>query len=709
MKRPLPSPSLSPSSPILCRAVRLTSATPVISAPDLGQLRMILGIGLMATALLGCGGSDHERNTRPGDQTSREIVARPADAGTATLKTFDGDTACDSLESYIEDSLLAETDAPLSALRSGSTPARKAAQPPAPADQPRLPVSMYRSPPATTGEPIAGVEQGDFVSRDGSRLWILADQNPLLQLTRVEPAAHGALAVTARAQWNSHEQAAGLHRLGNGHLVALSTANLAIPFPHAPGLTTKETPPPPVVRPTTRIRVVDGGATDLPTLWTVDLPGTLKASRRVGTKIQVITKSSFALPSGVRTAGDVIASTDPADRSSVIDQALVDNERLIRAQPLQAWLDQAAVPTLAQCQTYLAVDAPTRLGTVTLATVDTATRTLTRRTVLARLRSVHLSATATIVATADWVTTPDSDTYLHRFVIDDGNDLAYDNSHRIGGVPISAKAISETATGQIRVATRERDATGTIQTYLATYQVRPMPAPWQSIGRTPALAVGEDLASASFIGDRAYLASTRFTEPLLVFDVSADAPPSRIGSLPVPGLLSWVQPIGDRYTLAIADAGKAGPERQVRATLIDTTDPAAPTALSSIDFPTYTTTPLFHDAWSFGWQPASAPIASPVPEGTNGVFALPLHPSALPPVNPGEAFGLGVLAIDPAAGADALRHLGSVPIGQTDPGDGSMPVRPMFHDGEVFYVTPLGVSNAMIEKPGESISTASAW
>ena len=80
----------------------------------------------------------------------------------------------------------------------------------------------------------------------------------------------------------------------------------------------------------------------------------------------------------------------------------------------------------------------------------------------------------------------------------------------------------------------------------------------------------ENLMSARFAGDKAYVVTFRQTDPLFVVDLSNASNPVIAGHLEVPGFSTHIEPIGDKLFTIGFDAGK------VAASIFDVSDPANP-------------------------------------------------------------------------------------------------------------------------------------
>jgi hypothetical protein len=81
--------------------------------------------------------------------------------------------------------------------------------------------------------------------------------------------------------------------------------------------------------------------------------------------------------------------------------------------------------------------------------------------------------------------------------------------------------------------------------------------------------VEEVVQSARFVGDRAYVVTFRQIDPLIVLDVSTDAP-KVLGELEIPGFSQYMHPLDATHLITVGQSAKGGIQLQ----LFDVTDPA---------------------------------------------------------------------------------------------------------------------------------------
>ncbi|MBI5481462.1 MAG: beta-propeller domain-containing protein [Deltaproteobacteria bacterium] len=103
------------------------------------------------------------------------------------------------------------------------------------------------------------------------------------------------------------------------------------------------------------------------------------------------------------------------------------------------------------------------------------------------------------------------------------------------------------------------------------------------IGRLDDIARGEDIRSARFDGDTAYLVTFKKTDPLFVIDLSNPRAPTVRSELKVPGFSTYMQMMDDTHVLGIGfnaqDEGSFAWFQGIQLQVFDVTDPYNPKVL----------------------------------------------------------------------------------------------------------------------------------
>lgn len=106
-------------------------------------------------------------------------------------------------------------------------------------------------------------------------------------------------------------------------------------------------------------------------------------------------------------------------------------------------------------------------------------------------------------------------------------------------------------------------------------------------GEITGLAKGEQIKSARFMGDTAYVVTFVQTDPLFVIDLSDPAKPEIVGEVKLPGFSSYLHPVGDGLLVGVGVGGtETGTDGSSKISLFDVTDPENPKEIDYLTFPT---------------------------------------------------------------------------------------------------------------------------
>src|SRR5262249_18372785 len=138
------------------------------------------------------------------------------------------------------------------------------------------------------------------------------------------------------------------------------------------------------------------------------LPGSYNTSRRIGSSVRVVLSDGFHWPREVKWWPDYDSSLyqDEERLARAFDELIASNTIIIRRHPLNAWLpaatrklaDGSTVELSYDCSEFSRSNAPTRLGIVSIATLDLQNPDhLRRSTIVADPGPVYASPTALYV------------------------------------------------------------------------------------------------------------------------------------------------------------------------------------------------------------------------------------------------------------------------------------------------------------------------
>ena len=528
---------------------------------------LVLGTaGLVGAA---CGG---------GTTPSPQAVQRKVE-----LQSFAGPNACADLEKYLEDTAVLQMRTQLEAARDNvpswgwwggwgmrggpedMAMAAGTAAPNAAGEAKATPTDF-----TTTNNQVEGVDEADFVKNDGTRIFVLSGNK--LYATRSWPASatnlQGKLEVEG---WPRH-----MFLDGTDRAVVFSTVYQPYALQPANGRVCAASYCGYYYANTTKVTVVD--VSDLSNLRVTHeyfLPGMYNNARKVGSSVRMVMSDQFHYPPTMRWYPDYTQGLweNKVALRAAYDSLIAQNEQLIRAQTLADWLPAGRVTVngvtsiLAQdCGSFAKVNAPVRLGTVTVATLNLDTPDqLDRTTIMGEAGEIYASAKNLYVANRHWWWWPQPGqkdaTYLHKFDISDPQKAVYVASGQADGHILDQFSMDEDDTGYFRIATtiasRELDPQnpqnwwGRLVTTNRVSVMAEVTGSLVTVGESDDVAKGERITSSRFIGNTAYVVTFRQVDPLFVFDLKNPMKPEKVGELKVPGFSSYIHPLGPDHLLTI--------------------------------------------------------------------------------------------------------------------------------------------------------------
>lgn len=518
----------------------------------------------LASLLNGCG-----KNT--------DIPDPPAVVNRVSLQSFNGANACRDLETYLEDTAVLQMRTQLEAQRDGipgwgwwgfrgGLEGDLAGGPPqaSAAGGSAAPTNF-----TTTNNQVAGVDEADFVKNDGTRIFALSGNT--LHAVKSWPANETSVQGTLRIEGYPRE----MFLEGTNKAVVFSSIYTWYPLSNAGGVQCLGIHCGYSFANTVKVTEVDvSDLTNLRVLKETYLPGHYNSARKVGASVRLVLSDDFNFPTGFKWGPDWVPGLweDKARLRSAYDAVIADNERLIRAQTLAEWvpaakIKQGGATTLVPhaCDAFSRVNAPTRLGQVSVVTLDLAASSINRTSILAEPGEIYASQNNLYVATRHWWWWPQpgqrDTTYLHKFDISQPGSAVYVASGSVDGHIVDQFSMDEAASGHFRIVT-------TIQTRVVDSE---NPDNWWGrmettnrlsvlgenagyldvVGQSPDLAPGERVQSSRIVGDKGFVVTFRQVDPLFTFDLSDPTNPRKLGELKIPGFSTYIHPLDANHLLTI--------------------------------------------------------------------------------------------------------------------------------------------------------------
>jgi hypothetical protein len=179
-------------------------------------------------------------------------------------------------------------------------------------------------------------------------------------------------------------------------------------------------------------------------------------------------------------------------------------------------------------------------------------------------------------------------TELHRFDVSDPTKTVYKASGSVPGFILNNYALSE-YNGDLRVASTEQppwQPGSTAPTSSSRVTVlRQDGAKLNQMGAVGGLGEGERIYAVRFMGERGYVVTFRQVDPLYTLDLTDPTAPKVVGALKIPGYSAYLHPVAENLLLGIGREGA-----NVKASLFDVANLAAPREVTNLQFPSSTTT-----------------------------------------------------------------------------------------------------------------------
>ena len=162
------------------------------------------------------------------------------------------------------------------------------------------------------------------------------------------------------------------------------------------------------------------------------------------------------------------------------------------------------------------------------------------------------------------------------------------------------------------------------------------------VGEVTGLAPGQRIFATRFVGERGYVVTFRQFDPLHVIDLSDPTAPFEAGFLEVPGVSTYLHPVGDTHLLGFGrDATNDGRLQGLKLSLYDVSDPTNPTEVDTL---------LFDEAGAYNYSEAEWNHLAFSFFASRNTAAMPIGGGAWGDLS----FGLAVVDVDTATGLESI-------------------------------------------------------
>jgi len=292
------------------------------------------------------------------------------------------------------------------------------------------------------------------------------------------------------------------------------------------------------------------------------------------------------------------------------------------------------------CQDFAAASDGAGQGVTSILTLDLLEDTFSFNAdhILSNWATVYASGNVMVMAESAWDswwfwgdedTENNEMTNLHVFDISNPGQTDYIASGRINGTIQDQFSLSE-YNGNIRVCSTTgqwgrwwMEDPEPMVSHVFVLGLNTEETQYDVIGHVGGIAEDEQIWSARFVGDKAYLVTFRNIDPLWTIDLSEPTNPRVIGELEVPGVSTYIHPMGDDHLLTIGIAGdEDGLEWGVtQISIFDVSDFSNPVLESSLRL---TPAPENEYDWSYSYSEATYEHKAFQYWEADGLLAIPM-------------------------------------------------------------------------------------
>ena len=388
------------------------------------------------------------------------------------------------------------------------------------------------------------------------------------------------------------------------------------------------------------------------------------------------------------------------DIKSQLDTWRKTNEQAILKTTLSDWLPRTGTSINGQfsldsdqCENYYSPNSgsvSSGLNTLVTINLKTANSSWDRLNILGYAGQLYASDNTFLLAQEHYSGfnySNGEETAVHQFSLDNTTGSThYDASGKLPGHLPSQLGLHEKDGVIFAAASHFQDSSTNI------YSLKQSKNELKVLSETPSIAPGERVTAVRFIGDKAYVVTYLFTDPLFVVDLKDPQDLKILGELKIPGFSEYVHPLADGQLLTVGRADDVGDESAIQ--IFDVSDPTQPTLVQKLVLADSQSLPVASDYRAFNF------------DDERSLLLLPIQSY----YNPGTD-RLGLFKIDAKTG---IASLGQVTHQNNESCYGavdnlcSSPIkRGFFIDDHIIAMSQRLISSSPLSTPNE-ISTAAA-
>lgn len=449
-----------------------------------------------------------------------------------------------------------------------------------------------------------GVDEADIIKTDGSRLFILAGNYLMLFDPDPAPSTHE----ISRIEIEGHPLEMFIRE--NVILVFSSMSNYNVPDGIWEGIARED-----LSYRILKLTLIDYSDQSNPALIReAYMEGNYISSRRIGESARIVIFSEPNMPDVESWVDEDefcdwdTGNCNEAEMDKAYDNLVEENIDLIENQNFEDWLpryheviyDSSGQGThydklFAECQNHFHPVDPRGCGFLTVMTVLMSDPSVKQPDIalVAEAGIVYASSNSLVVAESedmiwDWVWESDWNfegdsgqlvwSAVHLFDIASNPATAvYQASGKVEGFILNQFSISE-YNGYLRIGTTSGWWEDNLSNSVFVLQQNGFEL--VVVGQINDIALGEEIYSARFMGDKGYLVTFFQSDPLFTIDLSDPTAPLLVGELEIPGFSSYIHPMDEDHLLTIGETGDEwGSTGGISLQIFDVSDFANPVQL----------------------------------------------------------------------------------------------------------------------------------
>jgi hypothetical protein len=447
------------------------------------------------------------------------------------------------------------------------------------------PAAAYSS----TTVQVEGVDEADLVKYDGERVYAVIPKpvpstgltRNVLKIARTNPATAQMQVLSEFNLEGEYSTPPALYQVQSvagdtEYLVAVSQDYQAwlVPQPLIDSL---------VMHPDrTTLQLVDvRDPFNVSQAWKIELNGWMRGSRKIGDTVYLISSYRPRLP-------DLVLPADTIDIKEANERRILGAKAadLLPRYRINGGAEQPLVTT-GDCVLPANLSPQDAYADLLIVTaIDLSERRVADvNCVSTNLNGVYVSTNSLYVGGQGTSGEATPMTALHKFALNDG-DITYRATGVVGGTIgwMNASYYMDEHNGDLRIVTSAsavhrlsvlRETNDRKLSVVAAIPNAQRPA---AIGKQ-----GEQVHAVRFFGDRAYVVTARVTDPLYAIDLSNPIDPFIAGQLEIPGVSTYLQPIGPAGAEVLLAVGREldplGVRTGVKIELFDVSDMSQPRSL----------------------------------------------------------------------------------------------------------------------------------